>query len=49
MNKGRLFEPYKENAKIYNDLFSEVYMKMCKTIAPLNRKIAKITGYPADG
>jgi sugar (pentulose or hexulose) kinase len=46
--RGRFFEPKKENVKIYNDLFNEVYMKMCKTIAPLNRKIAKITGYPAD-
>jgi sugar (pentulose or hexulose) kinase len=46
--RGRFFEPKKENVKIYNDLFNEVYMKMCKTIAPLNRKIAKITGYPAE-
>ncbi len=45
--RGRVFEPDKENAKIYNDLFNEVYMKICKTMAPLNKKIAKITGYPA--
>lgn len=40
------FEPNPENAKIYDELFKEVYQKMYKKLEPLNKKIRQITGYP---
>ena len=40
------FKPNPENAKLYNQLFKDVYQKMYKKLEPLNKKIKEITGYP---
>jgi sugar (pentulose or hexulose) kinase len=40
------FEPRDENARIYDRLFREVYVKMYPALSPLHRKIAEITNYP---
>ena len=42
----RTFTPRKENARIYDRLFNEVYKKVYPTLCPLHYKIAEITGYP---
>jgi len=43
---GKIFEPIKENHKIYEDLYNKVYRKMYKQLLPLYRKIKDIIGYP---
>ncbi len=48
VRKGKTFEPNPASRRIYNDLFNEVYMKTYTAVEPLNRKIAQITGYPAE-
>jgi sugar (pentulose or hexulose) kinase len=45
-HKGREFEPDPENQEIYDQLYSEVYLKMYKRLQPLYERIRKITGYP---
>jgi sugar (pentulose or hexulose) kinase len=40
------FTPKDENARIYDRLFKEVYVKMYPALSPLHRKIAEITNYP---
>ena len=40
------FLPNPENAKVYERLFEEVYIKMYKKLEPLNVKLKEITGYP---
>jgi sugar (pentulose or hexulose) kinase len=40
------FMPKEENVKIYDRLYSEVYLKMYSTLSPLHRRIAEITNYP---
>jgi sugar (pentulose or hexulose) kinase len=40
------FQPVKENVKIYDRLFREVYVKMYPALSPLHRRIAEIMNYP---
>ncbi|HOX40454.1 MAG TPA: FGGY-family carbohydrate kinase [Candidatus Brocadiia bacterium] len=42
----RIFEPIKENEKIYGELYSRVYRRMYGRLLPLFRDIQSITGYP---
>jgi len=43
---GEVFEPSKENSRIYNDLYEGVYMQMYKKMKPLYENIRKATKYP---
>ncbi len=43
---GEVFEPSKENSKIYNELYQNVYMKMYNKMKPLYENIRKTTKYP---
>lgn len=43
---GEVFEPNKENEKIYQELYRRVYLKMYRKLLPLYREIREITGYP---
>ena len=43
---GEIFEPSKENSRIYNDLYQNVYMKMYNKLKPLYENIRKTTKYP---
>ncbi len=43
---GRTFEPNRENFRLYDALYREVYLKMYDRLKPLYRKIQDITGYP---
>jgi len=45
---GRVFEPIDGNRAIYDRLYKKVYKKMYRNLQPLYRKIADITGYPAQ-
>jgi len=45
---GRVFEPIDRNRAIYDRLYKEVYKKMYRNLQPLYRRIADITGYPAQ-
>jgi sugar (pentulose or hexulose) kinase len=45
---GRRFEPNAHNHDIYTALFNDVYKKNFETIAPLNKRIGQITGYPPE-
>jgi ribulose kinase len=45
---GKRFIPDPKNVKNYKRLFEEVYVKMDRNMAPPNRKIPEITGYPAQ-
>ena len=40
------FRPVVENARIYDRLFREVYVKMYPALSPLHSRIAEITNYP---
>lgn len=40
------FQPIKENARIYDRLFREVYVRMYPALSPLHNRIAEITNYP---
>jgi ribulose kinase len=40
------FRPVAEHATLYDQLFHGVYKKMSDTLAPLNKEIQRITGYP---
>ena len=41
-----IFEPIKNNEKIYHDLYQRVYLKMYKRLLPLFKEIREIIGYP---
>ncbi len=41
-----VFEPDSGNVAIYRQLYTQVYLKMYKALAPLYSQIQKITGYP---
>jgi len=41
-----VFDPIRENRKLYDRLYREVYLKMYGKLDPLFRKIKEITGYP---
>jgi len=43
---GETYVPIKENTKIYEDLFNNVYMQMYKKMKPLYEDIQLITNYP---
>lgn len=43
---GEIFEPSKENSRIYNELYQNVYMKMYNKMKPLYENIRKTTKYP---
>ncbi len=48
VKKGRTFQPNPASHNIYQSLYKEVYLQTYKTLEPLYRKIARITGYPAS-
>jgi sugar (pentulose or hexulose) kinase len=48
VRKGKTFEPNPQSSKIYNDLYNDVYKKLYTVMEPVNRRIAQITGYPAE-
>ena len=41
-----VFEPDPKNVTIYRQLYTQVYQKMYKALAPFYSQIQKITGYP---
>jgi sugar (pentulose or hexulose) kinase len=43
----QVFEPIRENHRIYDALYREVYKTMYRRLQPLYEKIREITGYPA--
>ena len=47
VKKGRTFTPDPANHRIYQELYKEVYLQTYKSLEPLYRKVARITGYPA--
>ncbi|MEN6472708.1 MAG: FGGY-family carbohydrate kinase [Syntrophaceae bacterium] len=48
VKKGRTFTPNGQNHHIYTELFQDVYKKTFSTMEPIYRRIAQITGYPAE-
>lgn len=44
---SKVYEPDKENSKIYHDLFEKVYMNMYKKMKPLYEEIRSIINYPS--
>jgi sugar (pentulose or hexulose) kinase len=48
VRKGKTFQPNPESQKIYNDLYNDVYKKLYTVMEPVNKRIAQITGYPAE-
>jgi sugar (pentulose or hexulose) kinase len=48
VKKGRTFEPVAASSRVYDDLYRQVYSKTYTRLEPLYRKIASITGYPAE-
>ena len=48
VRKGQTFNPNREAHKVYDRLYREVYLKTFKALKPLNKRIARIIGYPAD-
>jgi sugar (pentulose or hexulose) kinase len=47
VRKGKTFVPNPASRKTYNDLYRDVYLKLYKVLAPVNKRIARITGYPS--
>ena len=43
---GEVYEPNRENHKLYDALYHDVYKKMYKRLKPLYERIREITGYP---
>ncbi|HPR56729.1 MAG TPA: FGGY-family carbohydrate kinase, partial [Deltaproteobacteria bacterium] len=48
VRKGRSFEPIPDNRRIYDDLYHDVYKRLYTVLEPVNRRIARITGYPPE-
>jgi len=48
VHKGKTFMPNPQSHQIYTQLFNDVYKKSLHTLEPINRRIAQITGYPAE-
>ncbi len=44
---GRVFEPNKDNAEIYEELYTRVYLQMYRRLRALYEEIRDITGYPS--
>lgn len=40
------FEPNPENVALYQQLYSQVYLKMYRQLKPIYQTIKQITGYP---
>ncbi len=43
---GQVFEPEHLHARVYDELYREVYLKMYRRLQPLYQSIQRITGYP---
>ena len=48
VHKGKDFRPNTQHHQIYTQLFNDVYKKSFRTLEPMYRRIAEITGYPAE-
>lgn len=48
VSKGKTFEPNPLHHRIYTQLFNDVYKKSARNLEPIYRRIAEITGYPAE-
>ena len=48
VNYADTFMPNKANAKLYNDLYKDVYLKMFDKLEPLYKRIREITSYPEE-
>ena len=48
VKKGKTFMPNPQNHRIYTELFHDVYKKLFTNMEPMYRRIAQITGYPAE-
>ncbi len=48
VRKGETFEPDPAAHRIYDKLYEDVYLKTHDALKPLNKKIAKIIGYPKE-
>jgi len=44
---GDIFQPDPQRAKLYAQLYNDVYLKMYRQLQPLYKRIQQITGYPA--
>ena len=44
---GEVYEPAGESARVYQELFEKVYLRMYAKLQPLYDDIRSITGYPA--
>jgi hypothetical protein len=44
----KTFVPNVQNHRIYTQLFNDVYKKLFRTMEPIYRRIAQITGYPDE-
>ena len=44
---GDVFQPDADTAKLYDQLYKQVYRPLYGRLAPLYRSIRHITGYPA--
>ena len=49
VKKDRAFTPDPQNHRMYQELYEGVYLPTYKAMAPIYRRSAKITGYPALG
>jgi sugar (pentulose or hexulose) kinase len=48
VRKGRTFQPDPHNHRIYTRLFHSAYKTSSRVMEPIYRRIARITGYPAN-
>jgi ribulose kinase len=48
VRKGKTFMPNAQSHRIYTQLFNDVYKKSFNVMEPIYRRIAQITGYPAE-
>jgi len=48
VRKGRTFYPDPRSRRIYSDLYRDVYIRLYSVLEPVNREIARITGYPSE-
>jgi len=48
VHKGKTFMPNPQSHQIYTQLFNDVYKKSFNVMEPIYRRIAQITGYPAE-
>ncbi len=48
VHKGKTFQPDPHHHRIYTQLFNDAYKKSFHALDPIYRRIAQITGYPAE-